>query len=318
MCRSWSRTCSGTRPTSAPVGKRVRISVGRPGKQARRWVAERAHGWLSRFRRILTRWERKSESDLALLEPVCADFMLKRAEVFGWTLNRNWTEMTALQSMLSRVVIAVAAIVLLPNVFISDIRANSDNQRPSRESSERIIWRASRACGLNCAYLLLRCAGHQPDYLAMDQELIQQELTSLADIRDAVAAHGEELILAKMTPDDLTVAPKPVIAHLDIIDYNGRVGGHFVLVVETNHSGVRYVDGTTAEINFSSWRDFQRKWSGFSAYLPARRNDLWLTGAFGVVIGLLLGVGWEFVAARKRLNVVRMKAAIRPEVSVPQ
>lgn len=36
-------------------------------KKARRWVAERTHSWLNRFRRILIRWEKKPENYIALL-----------------------------------------------------------------------------------------------------------------------------------------------------------------------------------------------------------------------------------------------------------
>jgi putative transposase len=41
------------------------------GFKARRWVVERTHSWMNRFRRILTRWEKKAENYLALLHLVC-------------------------------------------------------------------------------------------------------------------------------------------------------------------------------------------------------------------------------------------------------
>jgi putative transposase len=53
------------------------------GEKARRWVVERTHGWLNRFRRILIRWEKKSENYFAFLEFACAYFTFQRAEVFG-------------------------------------------------------------------------------------------------------------------------------------------------------------------------------------------------------------------------------------------
>lgn len=40
--------------------------------KARRWVVERAHSWMNRFRRILVRWEKKAENYLALLHLACA------------------------------------------------------------------------------------------------------------------------------------------------------------------------------------------------------------------------------------------------------
>ena len=36
-------------------------------RKARRWVIERTHSWLNRFRRILIRWEKKTENYMALL-----------------------------------------------------------------------------------------------------------------------------------------------------------------------------------------------------------------------------------------------------------
>jgi putative transposase len=42
------------------------------GFKARRWVVERTHSWMNRFRRILIRWEKKAENYLGLLHLVCA------------------------------------------------------------------------------------------------------------------------------------------------------------------------------------------------------------------------------------------------------
>ena len=37
------------------------------GFKARRWAVERTHSWMNRFRRVLTRWEKKAANDLGLL-----------------------------------------------------------------------------------------------------------------------------------------------------------------------------------------------------------------------------------------------------------
>lgn len=42
------------------------------GFKARRWVVERTHSWMNRFRRILTRWEKKLENYLGFLHLACA------------------------------------------------------------------------------------------------------------------------------------------------------------------------------------------------------------------------------------------------------
>ena len=51
--------------------------------KARRWVVERTHSWLNRFRRILIRWEKKAENYLGLLHFACAIITYRRAEVLG-------------------------------------------------------------------------------------------------------------------------------------------------------------------------------------------------------------------------------------------
>ena len=40
----------------------------RRGTRPRRWVVERTHSWFNRCRRLLTRWEKKAENYLALVQ----------------------------------------------------------------------------------------------------------------------------------------------------------------------------------------------------------------------------------------------------------
>ncbi len=53
--------------------------------KARRWVVERTHSWMNRFRRILIRWEKKVENYLGMLHFVCAliTYRCAEVEVFG-------------------------------------------------------------------------------------------------------------------------------------------------------------------------------------------------------------------------------------------
>ena len=39
-----------------------------PNKSARRWVIERSNSWMNRFRRVLIRWEKKTENYVAMIE----------------------------------------------------------------------------------------------------------------------------------------------------------------------------------------------------------------------------------------------------------
>lgn len=52
-------------------------------KRARRWVVERTHSWMNRFRRILVRWEKKSQNYLAFLHFACALISFRAAGLFG-------------------------------------------------------------------------------------------------------------------------------------------------------------------------------------------------------------------------------------------
>ncbi len=47
----------------------------------RRWVVERTHSWLNRFRGILIRWEKKAVNYLASLQLACAYYTLKQIPV---------------------------------------------------------------------------------------------------------------------------------------------------------------------------------------------------------------------------------------------
>jgi putative transposase len=51
--------------------------------KARRWVSERTHSWMNRFRGILIRWSKKPENYLALLHLVCGIIAFRYAGLFG-------------------------------------------------------------------------------------------------------------------------------------------------------------------------------------------------------------------------------------------
>jgi putative transposase len=61
----------------------IKIRVEIPGFRARRWVVERTHSWLNRFRRLLIRWEKKIENYLAMLHLACAWITFRAAGLFG-------------------------------------------------------------------------------------------------------------------------------------------------------------------------------------------------------------------------------------------
>jgi transposase len=63
----------------AKAPKREKI----PGYRARRWVVERTHSWMNRFRRLLIRWEKKVPNYKAFLHFACAWITYHAAGVLG-------------------------------------------------------------------------------------------------------------------------------------------------------------------------------------------------------------------------------------------
>lgn len=53
------------------------------GQKARRWVVERTHSWMNRFRRLLVRWEKKPEHYIAFLHFACALIAFRASGLFG-------------------------------------------------------------------------------------------------------------------------------------------------------------------------------------------------------------------------------------------
>jgi putative transposase len=54
-----------------------------PGFRARRWVVERTHSWMNRFRRLLIRWEKKKANFLNMIYIACSVITLRASGVFG-------------------------------------------------------------------------------------------------------------------------------------------------------------------------------------------------------------------------------------------
>jgi putative transposase len=53
------------------------------GAKARRWVVERTHSWMNRFRRVLIRWDKLADNYLAFLHFACALIAFRAAGLFG-------------------------------------------------------------------------------------------------------------------------------------------------------------------------------------------------------------------------------------------
>lgn len=63
-------------------GEEARLIRHRARFKARRWVVERTHSWMNRFRRILIRWEKKPENYLGLLHMTLACITFQASKLF--------------------------------------------------------------------------------------------------------------------------------------------------------------------------------------------------------------------------------------------
>jgi putative transposase len=64
-------------------GKEAQALKRQAGFKARRWVVERTHSWMNRFRRVLIRWDKKGDNYLAFLHFACALIAFRATGLFG-------------------------------------------------------------------------------------------------------------------------------------------------------------------------------------------------------------------------------------------
>jgi transposase len=71
---------------TAPIkarGEEAQALKRKVGYQARRWVVERTHSWMNRYRGILIRWSKKAENSIALLHRCFAFIIYRRMGLSG-------------------------------------------------------------------------------------------------------------------------------------------------------------------------------------------------------------------------------------------
>ena len=64
-------------------GEESQISPDHPNSKPRRWVVERVHSWINRFRRMLIRWEKKPQNYEAMLHFACGIIVWEQAALLG-------------------------------------------------------------------------------------------------------------------------------------------------------------------------------------------------------------------------------------------
>lgn len=80
------RATLGVLGFTAPIharGQEAHALKCQAGFRARRWVVERTHSWMNRFRRILIRWDKTADNYLAFLHFACALIAFRAAGLSG-------------------------------------------------------------------------------------------------------------------------------------------------------------------------------------------------------------------------------------------
>ena len=73
----------GYTPHIRPWDEETLLLVRNPEYRPRRWVVERTHSWMNRFRALLIRWQKGEDSFLGLIHLACAIITLKQAGLLG-------------------------------------------------------------------------------------------------------------------------------------------------------------------------------------------------------------------------------------------
>jgi putative transposase len=68
------------------IGEEKKDGAGEKTHPARRWVVERTFSWLSRWRGLLVRWDKKPQNYLASVKLACALLWIRRAYQAGSSL----------------------------------------------------------------------------------------------------------------------------------------------------------------------------------------------------------------------------------------
>ena len=71
LIHCYGSVAGGARLVIQSRGEEAKAIKKKAGFKARRWVVERTHSWMNRFRRILVRWEKRADTYIAMLHFTC-------------------------------------------------------------------------------------------------------------------------------------------------------------------------------------------------------------------------------------------------------
>jgi len=145
-------------------------------------------------------------------------------------------------------------------------------------------------CGLNGLFAMLQMCGKDVTYEDVQRRVkLGSSGANLQDLRDAAASFGLRTEVRKLTPDELIVAPKPILVHVDTPATGSGKGeqgaGHFTVITSTGSDGTFQGIDTTNAL-FCTWRpdSISRDATGYCLVLASGPGE-WLLTSRGMLIG---------------------------------
>ncbi len=144
-------------------------------------------------------------------------------------------------------------------------------------------------CGLNGLFAMLKICGKDVTYEDVQRRVrLGPDGADLEGLREAASAFGLHTEVRRVTPEELRVAPKPILVHIDTpatgAGKGGEGSGHFTVVTSVDPDGMLQGIDTTNAL-FTSWRPdtISRDATGYCLVLEGAPRA-WLLSPQGLLI----------------------------------
>ena len=166
-------------------------------------------------------------------------------------------------------------------------------------------------CGVNGLFAMLQICGKDVTYDDVQRRVkLGPDGANLEDLRESASAFGLRAEVRKLTPEDIVVAPKPIMVHVNApATGSGKAiegGGHFTVITSVDAEGVFNGIDTTNGL-FTSWSPdrISRDTTGYCLVLDAGPRS-WLFSLKGSLIAghfaLIIALNFLIMARIQRRN----------------
>lgn len=148
--------------------------------------------------------------------------------------------------------------------------------------ADEALWRHPKRDGLNCLFVMLRCAGMSMAYNDFCGAVGTAPTAKIDDMVSACEQLGYKASARLMALDDLDRCAFPPICHLEASTGAGR----YALYVGQTERQYLIFDGGPALVIPISHDEFRRQWTGVALVTDGRHNS----GLFSLCLAVTLAV----------------------------